>query len=240
MRLGEIMLLECNDSVNEVELADLKLFLKIILVLLIIQNLSIYILGIGIIFGKNLIVYFFIFDIVCYLLLSIILIAFYKRTAKREYFISALGYLSWVLVTIYWRITLKVNFTNIFENSNDLVTDSSSYVFALCLSSGLLLVGLYYLLKCISLSETRENIILTYGLSNFVSLVVFSVIVLIVSAQITYLKFFTQLAIPALITKIFITPVLGVVSYFILFRGVINVEQQHPIKKLIASNKNLN
>lgn len=176
--------------------------LKIIFSLLIVENGLFYIA----VFtqGSNDTVFHTLmyFDVLCYLLLGIFLILQGLQSNTNEFTIAGIAFLIWDVVTVAWRLTLNFYSEVVQTNNTNTFSDTLNTVFNYYLLAGFAFaVGIYFLSKGIQ-PEKRDMILINaYGIGNLISVIL-------------------TLQIIGLIPKLLVVPLLGMIAYLLLAKGI--------------------
>ncbi len=240
--------MEINEDkiVSDLRFARLHTILLINIGLLIIQNVSIYLYFVNVSSEEYFSNYWI--DIILYACLAFILGIIYLQTKIREYFISFIGFITWLALTVSWRLQLR---TKIIPR--DLTDESTDWIFVkdfflpftslLFIGSIFFLIGLIYLIKALHSDMETTYITMIYGLSNLVAtLSLFLYCVDPARTLVSYPPFMNILfdnlivfASLSYIAKVFILPVLGIITYFsiIFSQRDVNLIKYYKVKKQI-------
>ena len=152
---------------------DFKNALKLIFILLIIQNGFFYIDLI--MKGSNDTIFQAVmyFDLFCYFLLAVFLVLQGLSTNKTLFTVSGLSFFVWVGTTIIWRSQLNFFSTVTSSSNSSSISNTVNSVYIFYLIAGIAFtIGIYLLSRDMYQSDRRNMIIINaYGVVNLISVI---------------------------------------------------------------------
>lgn len=181
---------------------DFKNILRILFLLLIVENGLFYIA----IFaqGSNdsvfqAIIYF---DVLLYLFLGIILILQGVSNSLVQFTMAGIAFIVWVVTTVIWRLELNFYSGVINTTNTNSISQTLNTVFPFYLIAGFFFaVGIFFLSKGIHAKGGESFLINLYGIINLISVIL-------------------TLQGIGLIPKLFLVPLLGMIAYSLLVKGI--------------------
>ena len=181
---------------------DFKNILKIVFILLMIQNVFFYIALFA--SGSNDTVFHALlyFDVFCYLALAIFLVLQGLTYKIIEFTVAGICFFLWVGLTLIWRSILNFYSIGVHTNNTNTLSNTINTVYIFYVLAGLVFaVGIYLLSKSIQYSRRDMILINAYGIVNLISVVL-------------------TIEIIGLIPKLLLVPLLGIIAYSLLSRGI--------------------
>lgn len=181
---------------------DFKSIIKIIFLVLILENAYFYVAIFAQNSSSNLLQIVFYVDIVCYALLSVFLILQGLTFKKNDFIISGVFFIVWIGFTLAWRLTLNVYSTIINVSNTQTISNTFSTVVDLFIvGGGAFLLAIYFMSKTIDFSHNQRILFNVYGVVNFLSVV-------------------ATAAIYGIFFKLLLVPVLGIIAYALAFNRI--------------------